>query len=184
MTAESSTWQIERIWSATTETKTEELNTPELSRFRGLILLGVAGAGKTTEASRLADQERLAGASVHWCRLAEFAESSTELRQHLAEQSRGANERTVLYLDALDEAMIPSRGRWLAIRRWVTEDLAGTGASIRITCRSAVWPSELTQVVGELVGERIVHHSRSPAAHRRGYPRRRQLSGHRARCLP
>ena len=152
MTAESSTWQIERIWSATTETKTEELNTPELSRFRGLILLGVAGAGKTTEASRLADQERLAGASVHWCRLAEFAESSTELRQHLAEQSRGANERTVLYLDALDEAMIPSRGRWLAIRRWVTEDLAGTGASIRITCRSAVWPSELTQVVGELVG--------------------------------
>lgn len=152
MTAESSTWQIERIWSATTETKAEELNTPELSRFRGVVLLGAAGAGKTTEATRLADHERLAGASVHWCRLAEFAESSTELRQHLAEQSRGANERTVLYLDALDEAMVPARRRWLAIKRWVTDDLAGTGASIRITCRSAVWPSELTRVICELVG--------------------------------
>ena len=152
MTAESSTWQIDRIWSATTETKTEELNTPELSRFRGLVLLGFAGGGKTTEAARLAEQERLAGASVHWCRLAEFAESSTELRQHLAEQSRGAKERTVLYLDALDEAMVPARRRWLAIKRWVTKDLAGTGASIRITCRSAVWPSELTQVVRGLVG--------------------------------
>ena len=115
-------------------------------------MLGAAGAGKTTEAARLADQERLAGASVHSCRLAEFAESSTELRQHLAERSRGANERTVLYLDALDEAMVPARRRWFAIKRWVTEDLAGTGASIRITCRSAVWPSELTQVIRELVG--------------------------------
>ena len=152
MTAESSTWKIERVWSATTEAKTEELNTLELSRFHGLVMLGAAGAGKTTEAARLADQERLAGASVLLCRLAEFAESSTELRQHLAECSRGANERTVLYLDALDEAMIPARRRWLAIKRWVTEDLAGTGASIRITCRSAVWPSELTQVIRELVG--------------------------------
>lgn len=152
MTAESSTWQIKRIWSATTEVKTEELNTLDLSRFRGLVMLGAAGAGKTTEADRLADHEQLAGASVHSCRLAEFAESSTELRQHLAERSRGANERTVLYLDALDEAMVPARRRWLAIKRWVTEDLAGTDASIRITCRSAVWPSELTQVIRELVG--------------------------------
>ena len=151
MTAESSTWEIERVWSVTSEARTEELSTLELSRFRGLVLLGAAGAGKTIEAARLADQERLAGASLHRCRLAEF-ESSTELRQHLAEQSRGANERTVLYLDALDEAMVAARRRWLAIKRWVTEDLAGTGASIRITCRSAVWPSELTQVICELVG--------------------------------
>ena len=152
MTAESSTWKIERVWSATTETKTEERNTLELSRFRGLVMLGAAGAGKTTEALRLAEQEQLAGKSVHFCRLAAVAESSTELGGHLAERSRGANERTVLYLDALDEAMIPARRRWLAIKRWVTEDLAGTGASIRITCRSAVWPSELTQVIRELVG--------------------------------
>ena len=48
--------------------------------------------------------------------------------------------------------MVPARRRWLAIKRWVTEDLAGTGASIRITCRSAVWPSELKQVIREFVG--------------------------------
>ena len=152
MTAESATWSIERVWSAITGDTTEELTTLELSQFRGLVMLGPAGAGKTTEADRLADQDRLAGATVHSCRLAEFAESTTELRQHLAERSRGANARTVLYLDALDEAMIPARRRWLAIKRWVTEDLAGTGASIRITCRSAVWPSELTQAIRELVG--------------------------------
>ena len=150
MTAESPTWNIERVWSATTEAKTEELSTLELSRFHGLIMLGAAGAGKTTEAARLADQERIAGATVHSCRLAEFAESSTELRQHLAKRSRGANERTVLYLDALDEAMIPARRCWLAVKRWVTGgSWQGTGASIRITCRSAVWPSELTQVIRE-----------------------------------
>ncbi len=152
MTAESATWSIERVWSAITGDTTEELTTLELSQFRGLVMLGPAGAGKTTEAARLADQDRLAGASVHSCRLAEFAESTTELRRHLAERSRGANARTVLYLDALDEAMIPARRRWLAIKRWVTEDLADTGASIRITCRSAVWPSELTQAIRELVG--------------------------------
>ena len=152
MTAESPTWSIERVWSATTGATTKELTTLELSRFRGLVMLGPAGSGKTTEAARLADQERLAGASVHLCRLAEFAETSTELRQHLAERSRGADERTVLYLDALDEAMIPSRRRWLAIKQWVTDDLAATGASVRITCRSAVWPPELTPVIRELVG--------------------------------
>ncbi len=153
MTAESSTWNIARVWSATTGANTEQLSTLELSRFRGLVMLGPAGYGKSTEAARLADKERRAGASVHECReLAEFAETSTELRQHLAEYSCGANERTVIYLDALDEVMIPERRRWLAIKRWVTEDLSGTGASIRITCRSAVWPSELTQVIGEHVG--------------------------------
>ncbi len=152
MTTESTTWGIERVWSATTEDKAEQFRTLELSRFRAVVMLGAAGAGKTTEAARLADQERASGASVHECRLAEFAETTTELAEHLAGLSRGANERTVFYLDALDEAMIPARRRWLAIERWVTEDLAGTGASIRITCRSAVWPSELTQVIRKLVG--------------------------------
>ena len=58
MTPESITWNIERVWSATTEDKTEELRTLELSRFRGLVMLGTAGGGKTTEAGRLANQEK------------------------------------------------------------------------------------------------------------------------------
>ncbi len=154
MTSESTNWNIERIWSVATEDKTEQFRTLDLSRYRGVVMLGAAGAGKTTEAARLADQERASGASVHECRLAEFAETSMELADHLAELSTVASEKTIFYLDALDEAMIPARRRWLAIKHWVTGKLRGTGASIRITCRSAVWPSELTQVIRELVGER------------------------------
>ncbi len=153
MTTESTTWNIERVWSATTEDKTEQFRTLELSRFRAVVMLGAAGAGKTTEAARLADQERASGASVQECRLAEFAETTTELTEHLASLSKDANERTVFYLDALDEAMIPARRRWLAIKRWFSGELRGTGASIRVTCRSAVWPRELTQVIREFAGK-------------------------------
>ena len=97
MTAEWTSWNIERIWSVTTKHKTEQFRTPELSRFRAVVMLGAAGSGKTTEAARLASQERTSGASVQECRLAEFAETTTELAEHLARLSRGANKRTVLY---------------------------------------------------------------------------------------
>ena len=153
MTAGSATWNIERIWSVTTKDKTEQSRTADLSRLRAVVMLGAAGSGKTTEAARLARQERAAGASVRECRLAEFAETTTELAEHLAGLAKGANERTVFYLDALDEAMIPARRRWLAIKHWITGELQGTGASVRVTCRSAVWPPELTQVIGEFAGE-------------------------------
>ena len=46
MTAESTTWSIERVWSATTENKTEQFSTVELSRFRAVVMLGAAGAGR------------------------------------------------------------------------------------------------------------------------------------------
>ena len=151
-TAESSTWNTERVWSATTEGKTEQVRTVELSRFRAVVMLGAAGAGKTTEAARLANKERASGMSVYECRLAEFAETSTELTDHLARLTKNASERASFYLDALDEAMIPARRCWLAIKHWITDELRGTGASLRITCRSAVWPSELAQVIGEFVG--------------------------------
>ena len=153
MTAESTTWSIERAWSATTEGKTEQVRTVELSRFRAVVMLGAAGAGKTTEAARLADQERASGMSVYECRLAEFAETSTQLADHLARLAKNASERTAFYLDALDEAMIPARRCWLAIMHWITGELRGTGASLRITCRSAVWPSALTQVIREVAGD-------------------------------
>ena len=153
MTAESMAWSIERVWQAITVDKTEHFTTAELSRFRCVVMLGSAGAGKTTEAARLAHHEQASGLSVRECRLAEFADTSVELTGRLAALSAGANEKTAFYLDALDEAMIPARRRWLAIKHWVTDTLQGTGASIRITCRSAVWPSDLTHVICEFAGE-------------------------------
>ena len=152
MTAESVTWSLERTWQVTIDRKTEQIATAELSRFRGVVMLGAAGAGKTTEAARLAGHESAAGKCVRQCRLAEFADTSAELEGHLATLAEGANEQTAFYLDALDEAMIPARRRWLAFKHWIANELHGTGASIRITCRPAVWPRELSDVVREFAG--------------------------------
>lgn len=153
MTSESATWSLERTWQVTTaDGKPEQLATAERSRFRGVVMLGAAGAGKTTEAARLAGHERALGKCLRQCRLAEFADTSEELAGHLATLAEGANEQTIFYLDALDEAMMPERRRWLAIKHWIRKDLHGTGASIRITCRPAVWPSELSDVVSEFTG--------------------------------
>ena len=115
-------------------------------------MLGAAGAGKTTEAERLASHESALGRRVRRCRLAEFADTSAELGEQLATLSAGASKDTVLYLDALDEAMIPARRRWLAIKHLIANKLHGTGTAIRITCRPAVWPRELSDVVGEFAG--------------------------------
>ena len=156
MTPESAIWNVERVWSATTDDKTEQLGTLELSRFRGLVMLGPAGAGKTTEAERLANHERASGACVRACRLAEFADTSSQLAEHLRRMSKSADDKTAFYLDALDEAMMPARRCWLAIKHWLNDELRGTGASLRITCRSAVWPLPLTQVIREFAANRPV----------------------------
>ncbi len=152
MTTGSKHWNIDRAWSVTTKAGTERLATGELSRFRAVVMLGAAGAGKTTEAARLATDERVAGGCVKECRLAEFAETSSELRDHLAALAAAAGPGAIIYLDALDEAMVPGRQRWLAIKHWVHDRLRGTNLRVRITCRSAVWPSELTQVLREFAG--------------------------------
>ena len=72
MTEGSMTWNLERTWQVTIDDKTEELSTVELSRFRCVVMLGAAGAGKTTEAERLASHESALGKHVRPCRLAEF----------------------------------------------------------------------------------------------------------------
>ena len=145
-------WNLERTWQVTIDDKTEKLSTVELSRFRCVVMPGAAGAGKTTEAERLASHESALGRRVRRCRLAEFADTSAELGEQLATLSAGASKDTVLYLDALDEAMIPARRRWLAIKHLIANKLHGTGTAIRITCRPAVWPRELSDVVGEFAG--------------------------------
>ena len=142
-------WNIKRVWQvvAGDDDDVTHLSTDELSRFRCVVLLGAAGAGKTTEARRLAEHERASGRSVRECRLAEYAGTSAELEGRLQELSAGADAAASFHLDALDEAMIPERRRWLAIKHWIERDLQETGASIRITCRSAVWPSSLSDAI-------------------------------------
>ena len=137
-------WNVKRVWRVVTgadeAAPDTQFSTVDLARFRCVVLLGAAGAGKTTEARLLADHERAARCVVHERRLAEY----TELAGCLTQLARGANAATRFHLDALDEAMMPERRRWLAVKHWIEQDLRETGASIRITCRTAVWPPELS----------------------------------------
>ena len=146
------TWNVKRVWrvdiDADGATTTKQLSTVDLARFRCVVMLGAAGAGKTTEARVLAGHE----GTVRECRLAEYADTSSELAEHLTRLARGADAATRFHLDALDEAMIPARRRWLAVKRWIEQDLRETGASIRITCRTAVWPTELSNAIRGFCG--------------------------------
>ena len=68
-------WNIERIWQVGAgDDEVTHLSTEDLARYRCVVLLGAAGAGKTTEVRRLAEHERASGLSVRECRLAEYAE--------------------------------------------------------------------------------------------------------------
>ncbi len=149
-------WNVKRAWRVdTVDTGPDEaatatrLSTVGLARFRCVVLLGAAGAGKTTEARLLADHERAAGRDVRPCRLAEYADT---LAGRLTRLADGAAAETRFHLDALDEAMVPALGRWLTVKHWIKQDLQGTGASIRITCRTAVWPPELSDAIRGFCG--------------------------------
>lgn len=147
-------WNVNRIWKVdTADGETLDLPTVDLARFRCAILLGAAGAGKTTEVQRLADHERASGRAVRECRLAEYADTSPALEGYLQKLAAGANAATSFHLDALDEAMMLKRGRWLAIKHWIEQNFQETGASIRVTCRTAVWPKELSDAILQLCGQ-------------------------------
>ena len=149
-------WNVKRVWQVVTgaddATTTKQLSTVDLARFRCVVMLGAAGAGKTTEARVLAGHERAVRCDVRECRLAEYADTSLELAGRLTQLADGADAATRLHLDALDEAMIPAPRRWLAVKHWIEQDLRETGASIRITCRTAVWPTELSNAIRGFCG--------------------------------
>ena len=46
-----------------------------------------------------------------------------------------------------------ARQRWLRLKHWITNIPQDTGASVRITCRSAVWPNQLSEAMREFAGE-------------------------------
>ena len=140
-------WNVKRVWQVATGA--DEFSTVDLARFRCVVLLGAAGAGKTTEARVLAGHERAERCDVRECRLAEHTD---KLAERLTQLARGADATTRFHLDALDEAMIPERGRWLAVKHWIEQDLRETGAWIRITCRTAVWPNELSEAIRGFCG--------------------------------
>lgn len=103
-------------------------------------MLGAAGAGKTYELSSLADREKRDGRDVRIERLAVLGQTTDGLASRLVAFAAGATESTSLYLDALDEVMVPVKTAGLILARWLRDELAARRPALRVSCRSAVWP--------------------------------------------
>lgn len=143
-------WPIDRRWLLTRGSDgPQEVTSRDLKDVTTLALLGPAGSGKTTEARRLAQMERTDGRLVRACRLADYSGSADDLRRQLDRLADRANNGTSIYLDALDEAMVPLRRAWRVIADWIDERVVPVGALVRITCRSAVWPVGLASRFAE-----------------------------------
>jgi hypothetical protein len=148
-------WPITRTWIV--RAKNRERDTATTAELAGLpvcFLLGAAGLGKTYETERLTDIDRADGRTPSVVRLAELAQSATELETRLDGLSKRVTAGSVIYLDALDELMLPVPRAAVVLGKWIRESFP-VGAWLRISCRSAVWPailqSELEQVYPDAV---------------------------------
>jgi hypothetical protein len=137
-------WPITRTWAVRSKNSERDIaTTDELSNVPVCFLLGSAGLGKTYETGRLAEIDRACGRNPIVVRLAELAQSATELGTRLEGLSKRLTAETVVYLNALDEIMLPVPSAAVVVGRWIRESLLPTGAWLRISCRSAVWPAIL-----------------------------------------
>jgi hypothetical protein len=116
-------------------------------------MLGAAGLGKTYELAYLAGLDRERALDVRIERLAVLGQTPDGLASQLVLLAEGATENTVLYLDALDEVMVPVKTTGLIVARWVRDTLAGNKPKLRISCRSAVWPPGVEAAIREVYGE-------------------------------
>lgn len=139
-------WPIQRQWSCSlSDSPNEEtaLRTNDLADQLVLVLLGAAGTGKSFEMERMIERDRARGKDVRVGRLASLACDAQGLASALARLSDGARQNTVIFLDSLDESMIPDRFAALKLAEWIRNALSPAKAPLRIACRSAVWPQEV-----------------------------------------
>lgn len=152
-----SRWPIDRNWRLRSDTGSEqELRTRDLVGRRVCCLLGPAGIGKTYELAYLEELERLAGYAVRRVRLAELASSADRLTSSLDELTSGASERSAVYLDAVDEAMIPVATTSLILASWIRRNCHVNRPLLRVSCRSAIWPRAVEAAIAEVYGAESV----------------------------
>src|SRR5438046_3125525 len=112
-------WPIERSWVIlSSKGLREQARSSQLLEYRACGMLGAAGLGKTCELTYLADLDRRRGLDVRIERLAMLGQTPEGLASQLEVLATGAGEKTVLYLDALDEVMVPVRTTGPIIQRW------------------------------------------------------------------
>lgn len=115
-------------------------------------MLGAAGLGKTFEQAYLAELDRAKGLDVIADRLAVLGQTPESLRARLDSLASAATTNTALYLDALDEVMVPVRTAGLIVQRWISDKLGSVRPRLRLSCRSAVWPPGVQSVIEAAYG--------------------------------
>ena len=128
-----------------------EIQASELTDFPVICLLGAAGLGKTHELSVVANLERAKQKRVVFASLGALATDATGLRLEIETLSINAGMDTVLILDSLDEAMVPVPYVGNVLSNWIGRSLGGK-PSLRIACRSTVWPSFLIAALENVYG--------------------------------
>jgi hypothetical protein len=110
-----------------------------LLEYRACGMLGPAGIGKSHELARLANSDELRGLDVRGGQLALLAQTSDGLAAKLDALAEGITAQSVMYLDALDEVMVPVKTAGPIVAAWIRGRLASTKPSLRIGCRTAAW---------------------------------------------
>jgi len=139
-------WAIERNWLLRSNDNEHTFLTNQLAEFPAVCLLGSAGLGKSWEIRLLADHERQLGREVVSIDLGLAATSGHALREQLDSAVVDSGDECSLFLDGLDEAMIPERQAAAVVEDWITNGLQGN-KRLRIACRSAVWPGIVAESI-------------------------------------
>lgn len=138
-------WPIQRTWIVSGASGgIEKISTDQLISSPACCLLGAAGLGKTSEAKYLAESEVRLGANVRYEQLAMLATSADRLETRLVDRLKDLHNGSVLFLDGLDEAMLQVRTCGRILAAWIREELQDRHIKVRFTCRSAVWPHEVS----------------------------------------
>lgn len=157
MTSDDLEWGIRRAWVRQLPDGTHtSLSTRELAQFHVLCCLGSGGLGKTWEIVRLAQMERDNGRAVSEVPLARYS-SADALRGILRSKLVEVGPTGAMYLDGLDELMVPLRYAASVISEWIDEELrAQPRVALRLSCRSGVWPKDLLQTIHRTHGSERV----------------------------
>ena len=146
-------WPIERTWRVHTETGLhEDLTTQDLVGKPVCCLLGAAGIGKTFELRLLESLERESGVEVRFVRLAEIASSADRMAQKLEALVSNVGSQLAIYVDAVDEAMIPVSTAAQVLAEWIRDKLRDIRPLLRISCRSTIWPRIVQSAIDDSYG--------------------------------
>lgn len=124
----------------------------DLRKWPACGMLGAAGLGKSFEQSYLAELDRADGLDVVADRLAVLGQTADGLATRLDTLAASASANTALFLDALDEVMVPVRTAGLIVQRWIMDRVAATRPRLRLSCRTAVWPPGVQAAIEEVYG--------------------------------